>query len=84
MVKFLVDWNRLLALLVFSFFMVVGFANGGISPGYFAWAAMSLAFIWWTDEFSGIVAVPPPILRFLAWVMLLLPVIAGVIVASVN
>jgi hypothetical protein len=45
---------------------------------------MSLAFIWWTDEFSGIVAVPSPILRFMAWMMLLLPAIVGVIVASVN
>jgi len=83
-IRVIADWNRLIALLVLLCFFIVGVANGGMSPGFFMWAGMSFAFIWWPDEFAYISGVPAAALRVVAWGILLLPVIAGVIVATVN
>ena len=84
MIRVVADWNRLISLLVLLLFLIIGIVKGAMSPGFFSWAGMSFAFIWWPDEFAYMSGVPPTVLRFVAWIILLLPFIAAAVVAAVN
>jgi hypothetical protein len=85
------DWNRILSGTLAGLYLILAFISGGAEAGLkmVLFLLLPLACIWFSEEmgdYTGIIrgqsmtnTSPGCLVRLLGWVLLLMPIIAGVI-----